>query len=326
MDTFVDSSWYYLRFLNPDDDSRMVDSQRAAHWMPVDQYVGGIEHAILHLLYARFVCRVLRDMGLVFIEEPFARLFNQGMITKLNPATGKIEKMSKSRGNTVSPDELIERFGADTVRLYTLFIGPPEKESEWSEEGVVGAWRFLNRVHDLCARGAGLPAGDDGPGDTALKRLEHRTIQRVTEDAARFHFHTAVAALMEFQRGIADAIDASGESGASVRAAIRTLLLLLHPIAPHITEEWWERLGGKGLILQTAWPDFDRDLATTTRVTLVVQVNGKVRGRLDMVRGVKEEEALSLARADERIRPWLEGKRLTRAVYVADRLLNLVVQ
>ncbi|HYR46237.1 MAG TPA: class I tRNA ligase family protein, partial [Thermoanaerobaculia bacterium] len=326
MDTFVDSSWYYLRFLNPDDDSSMVDSERAARWMPVDQYVGGIEHAILHLLYARFVCRVLKDMGLVSIEEPFARLFNQGMITKLNLATGKIEKMSKSRGNTVSPDELIERFGADTVRLYTLFIGPPEKESEWSEEGVVGAWRFLNRVHDLCARAAALPSGDGGPGGTALKRLEHRTIQRVTEDAARFHFHTAVAALMEFQRGIADAMDAGEESTASVRGATRTLLRLLHPIAPHITEEWWERVGEKGLILQTAWPDFDPELATAPRVTLVVQVNGKVRGRLDVVRGAGEEEALSLARADERIRPWLEGKRLTRAVYVADRLLNLVVQ
>jgi len=326
MDTFVDSSWYYLRFLNPDDDSSMVDSERAARWMPVDQYVGGIEHAILHLLYARFVCRVLKDMGLVSIEEPFARLFNQGMITKLNLATGKIEKMSKSRGNTVSPDELIERFGADTVRLYTLFIGPPEKESEWSEEGVVGAWRFLNRVHDLCARAAALPSGDGDPGGTALKRLEHRTIQRVTEDAAHFHFHTAVAALMEFQRGIADAMDSGEESTASVRGAARTLLRLLHPIAPHITEEWWERLGEKGLILQTAWPDFDPELATTPRVTLVVQVNGKVRGRLDVVRGAREEEALSLARADERIRPWLEGKRLTRAVYVADRLLNLVVQ
>jgi leucyl-tRNA synthetase len=326
MDTFVDSSWYYLRFLNPADASRMIDSERAAHWMPVDQYVGGIEHAILHLLYARFVCRVVKDMGLVAIEEPFARLFNQGMITKLNPASGKIEKMSKSRGNTVSPDELIERFGADTVRLYTLFIGPPEKESEWSEEGVVGAYRFLNRVHELCGRVAALPDAAAGERDTPLSRLEHRTIQRVSSDASRFHFHTAVAALMEFQRGIADALEAGTETAPRLREAAGTLLKLLHPVAPHLTDEWWERLGGKSYLLETAWPEFDADLATTPRVTLVVQVNGKVRARLDVERGAPEAEALSLARADVRIRPWLEGKELARAVYVPDRLLNLVVR
>jgi leucyl-tRNA synthetase len=326
MDTFVDSSWYYLRFLNPDDASRMIDSERAAHWMPVDQYVGGIEHAILHLLYARFVCRVVKDMGLVAIEEPFARLFNQGMITKLNPASGKIEKMSKSRGNTVSPDELIERFGADTVRLYTLFIGPPEKESEWSEEGVVGAYRFLNRVHELCARVASLPPAATGERDTPLARFEHRTIQRVSADASRFHFHTAVAALMEFQRGISDALEAGTETPTRLREAAGTLLKLLHPIAPHLTEEWWERFGGKEFLVETAWPAFDADLATTPRVTLVVQVNGKVRGRLDVERGAQEAEALALARGDDRIRPWLEGKELDRAVFVPDRLLNLVVR
>jgi leucyl-tRNA synthetase len=326
MDTFVDSSWYYLRFLNPDDATRMIDPARAAHWMPVDQYVGGIEHAILHLLYARFVCRVLKDMRLVGIEEPFARLFNQGMITKSNPATGKIEKMSKSRGNTVSPDELIERFGADTVRLYTLFIGPPEKESEWSEEGVVGAYRFVNRVHELCTRVEALPRGEAGPPDTPLARLEHRTIQRVTADAARFHFHTAVAALMEFQRGIAEAMDAGEETAARLRDAAKTLLKLLHPIAPHLTDDWWERLGEKGMLLETAWPVFDPGLATTPRVTLVVQVNGKVRGRLDVERGASEPEVLTLAREDDRIRPWVEGKELDRAVFVPDRLLNLVVR
>jgi leucyl-tRNA synthetase len=326
MDTFVDSSWYYLRFLNPQDAERMIDPARAAHWMPVDQYVGGIEHAILHLLYARFVCRVLKDLGLVGIEEPFARLFNQGMITKLNPATGKIEKMSKSRGNTVSPDELIERFGADTVRLYTLFIGPPEKESEWSEEGVVGAYRFLNRVHELCERVANLPDAVAGPRDTPLARLQHRTIQRVSADASRFHFHTAVAALMEFQRGMSDALEAGAETGPRLREAAGTLLQLLHPVAPHLTDEWWERLGEKDLLLETAWPMFDADLATSPRVTLVVQVNGRVRARLDVERGAAEEEALALARADGRIRPWLEGKELARAIFVPDRLLNLVVR
>jgi len=328
MDTFVDSSWYYLRFLDPADATQMVDRDRARAWMPVDQYVGGIEHAILHLLYARFICRVMKDLGLVDLEEPFGRLFNQGMITKLNPLSGKIEKMSKSRGNTVSPDELVERFGADTVRVYTLFIGPPEKESEWSEDGVLGAYRFLNRVHDLASRVAELPDGAGvGAGEpTPLERLAHRTIQRVTEDAGRFHFHTATAALMEFQRGIAEALAAGGETPSVLRESTRTLVKLLHPMAPHLSEELWESLGGQESLLQTPWPTFDPALAESPRVTLVVQVNGRVRGRLDLERGAEESEAVERARADEKIRPWVEGKRIERAVYVPDRLLNLVVQ
>jgi leucyl-tRNA synthetase len=264
----------------------------------------------------------------VGLEEPFERLFNQGMITKLNPSTGKVEKMSKSRGNTVSPDELIARLGADTVRLYTLFIGPPEKESEWSEEGVVGAFRFLNRVHDLCSRVREIDpgAGELGPADTPLSRFEHRTIRRVTEDAERFHFHTAIAALMEFQRAISDASEEGSESGAAVVRATRTLLKLLHPIAPHLTEEWWERLGERPFLLEARWPDYDPELATTARVTLVVQVNGRVRGKLDVERGEDEAAAVALAQRDARIRPWVEGKKITRSVYVPDRLLNLVVR
>ncbi|MEP6993803.1 MAG: leucine--tRNA ligase [Acidobacteriota bacterium] len=327
MDTFVDSSWYYLRFVNPQDADRMIDTERVDRWLPVDQYIGGIEHAILHLLYARFICRVLQDIGLVHLDEPFARLFNQGMITRANPATGKIEKMSKSRGNTVSPDELITRFGADTVRLYTLFIGPPEKESEWSEEGVAGAYRFLNRVHDLCARIQDLPAdGPPGPADTVLRRAMHRTVQRVTVDAAEFHFHTAVAALMEFQRDLTDAVEQGEEAPAALRDAATTLLQLLHPIAPHLTEEWWQRMGQRGFVVESAWPVFDAALATPTDVTLVVQVNGKVRGKLSLARGASESEAMAQVRADERIRLWVDGKEITRTVFVPDRLLNLVVR
>ena len=329
MDTFVDSSWYYLRFLNPHDAARMVDPERVRRWMPVGQYIGGIEHAILHLLYARFICRVLKDLGLVHLEEPFERLFNQGMITRLNAATGKIEKMSKSRGNTVSPDELIARYGADTVRLYTLFIGPPEKESEWSEDGVAGAYRFLNRVHDLCSR-VGERGGDarpgDAPRDTPLSRLMHRSVERVSDDARRFHFHTAIAALMEFQRGIADALEEGSESPATVREATKALLQLLHPIAPHLTEEWWRRFGEKGFLVESSWPAYDPDLATPLGVTLVVQVNGKVRGRLEVARGASESDAMALLRSDERIRGWVEGKEITRTVFVPDRLLNLVVR
>jgi leucyl-tRNA synthetase len=294
-------------------------------WLPVDQYIGGIEHAILHLLYARFICRVLKDMGLVHLEEPFERLFNQGMITRLNAATGKIEKMSKSRGNTVSPDELIERYGADTVRLYTLFIGPPEKESEWSEEGVAGAYRFLNRVHELCGRVAAL-SRDAGPADTPLRRLTHRSIERVTEDAERFHFHTAIAALMEFQRGIAEAIEQGREAPGALRDAARALLQLLHPVAPHLTEEWWRRFGERGFLVESRWPAFDPALATPVGVTLVVQVNGKVRGKLELPRGASESDAMRLLGADERIQSWLDGREVTRTVFVPDRLLNLVVR
>jgi leucyl-tRNA synthetase len=335
MDTFVDSSWYYLRFLAPGETTRMIDSQRAALWMPVDQYVGGIEHAILHLLYARFICRVLKDMGLVAIEEPFARLFNQGMITRANRKTGRVEKMSKSRGNTVSPDELIARFGADTVRVYTLFIGPPEKESEWSEDGVLGAHRFLNRVHELCARVAAEPLPPSQPKPAAgsgevgaLERLRHQTIRRVTEDAARFHFHTAIAALMEFQRAITESVEEGREAPGVIREGVRTLLQLLHPMAPHLTDEWWQRFRGPepDLLVEVSWPAYDPALATAPRVTLVVQVNGKVRGRLDVERGAPETEALALARGDEKIRAWLAGKEFVRSVYVPDRLLNLVVR
>jgi leucyl-tRNA synthetase len=327
MDTFVDSSWYYLRFLDPSDTTRMVDPARAARWMPVDQYIGGIEHAILHLLYARFICRVMRDLGLVSVEEPFARLFNQGMITKLNPKSGRIEKMSKSRGNTVSPDELIARLGADSVRLYTLFLGPPEKEVEWSEEGVAGASRFLHRVHDACARAFALAeGGEPGPVDTPLSRLRHRTIRRVSEDAGRFHFHTAIAALMEYQRGLTEALEEGRETPAALRESAAILLKLLHPVAPHLTEEWWQRSGGKGFLLEAPWPAYDPELSSTARVELVVQVNGKVRGRLDVERGTEESHAVALARQDERIRPWVEGKQIARAVFVPDRLLNLVVR
>jgi leucyl-tRNA synthetase len=305
----------------------MVDPARAARWMPVDQYIGGIEHAILHLLYARFICRVIQELGLVSVEEPFARLFNQGMITKLNPKSGRIEKMSKSRGNTVSPDELIERLGADSVRLYTLFLGPPEKEVEWSEEGVSGAFRFLGRVHETCSRVFALPEGGPaGPEDTPLARLRHRTIRRVTEDAERFHFHTAIAALMEYQRGLAEALEAGEETPAALRESARVLLKLLHPVAPHLTDEWWRKSGETGFLLEAPWPAFDAELSRPLRVELVVQVNGKVRGRLDVERGTAESDAVALARDDEKIRPWVEGKEIARAVFVPDRLLNLVVR
>jgi leucyl-tRNA synthetase len=322
MDTFVDSSWYYLRFIDPRDDTRIFDTQRVNHWLPVDQYIGGIEHAILHLLYARFICRVVCDLGLISFEEPFARLFNQGMITRLNPSSGKIEKMSKSRGNTVSPDDLIERFGADTERVYTLFMGPPEKEVEWSEEGVAGAYRFLGRVSDLVRQGAELSKTGDA-GDSELVRVAHRTIRRVTENIERFHFNVVVAALMEFQRTISEAVASRKEAPAALRFAIRSLLALLHPIAPHLTEEGWEMMGGHGFLLEAPWPAWDPRLATTETVTIVIQVEGRVRDRIEVDRGTAEDEIERLAQERETVRKWLGG-RPARAFYVPGRLINLV--
>ncbi len=250
------------------------------------------------------------------------------MITKLNPATGKIEKMSKSRGNTVSPDELIARFGADTVRLYTLFIGPPEKESEWSEEGVVGASRFFKRVHELCARVAAAPAAPSAAGaDSPLPRLEHRTIQRVTEDAARFHFHTAVAALDGVSAGDRRRDRREGtETPASLRRAARTLVAA--PASGRAAPD--ARSGGsarrEGFLLERGWPSSIAALATAPRVTLVVQVNGKVRGKLERRAGRRAGRRWpSLARTRRSV-PWVDGKEIARSVYVPDRLLNLVVR
>jgi len=323
MDTFVDSSWYYLRFVDPGNDRVPFDSKIADRWLPVDQYVGGIEHAILHLLYARFFCRVLHDFGMVGFEEPFARLFNQGMITRLNPATGKIEKMSKSRGNTVSPDELIEQYGADTERVYTLFLGPPEKECEWSTEGVAGGYRFLARVHEACAAIAAMPRAGE-VGDSPLVRKTHQTIRRVTDDIARFHFNVVVAALMEFQRALTDAAAEAKETPAALHFAARTLLALLHPVAPHLTEEWWERFGEPPFLLTSAWPQADPALLVEDSIEIRIQVQGKLRDKMMVGRDEAPEEVERLAREREAVRRWL-GVTPARAYYNRQKqIINFV--
>ena len=268
MDTFVDSSWYYLRYLSPRNEDEMFSSEVANAWAPIDQYMGGIEHAILHLLYARFVCRVLHDFGMVGFEEPFSRLFNQGMITRYAEKTGRIEKMSKSKGNTVSPNQLIEDMGADTERVYTLFLGPPEDEVEWNDEAVSGAYRFLNRIWRLAEAVEDAPP--TGPADEELERLQHETIERVTRDMERFKFNTAVAALMEFVNGLSRALEDQTASKGRCDESLDCLLRLLHPMAPHITEELWERRGHLESLLDSGWPEFDesktvRDVVTDCR-------------------------------------------------------------
>ena len=348
MDTFVDSSWYYARFISARDDKRIFDPATVNRWLPVDQYIGGIEHAILHLLYARFICRTLYDMGLVNFEEPFARLFNQGPITKegyRNPAENmtwvpldevewrdgkpfykgvelvpEVGKMSKSRFNVVPPDELIDRFGADTERVYTLFIAPPEKEAAWSDEGVIGAWRFLGRVWNHGEAVSALRGAP--PPSAALIRKTHQTIAAVTQRIERFEFNTAISALMELSNAIDDAL-AAGEN-ASESYAI--LLQLLHPFAPHITEELWEKLGKKGFVLVSPWPESDPALMREDSVTIVVQVNGKLRGHVEVANPPVEEQVLAAVRGNERVQQWVSGRQVIKTIYVPGKLVNVVVR
>ncbi len=324
MDTFVDSSWYYLRYLSPRDESRMFDSELANRWAPVDQYIGGIEHAILHLLYARFVCKALADLGLVSFREPFTNLFNQGMITHFSENSGRVEKMSKSKGNTVSPDALIESMGADTERVYTLFLGPPEEEVEWNDEAVAGAWRFLNRVwrcHEA------LPdAPPTGSADRQLERLRHETIQRVTGDLDRFKFNTSVAALMELTNGLTRALDGRTVSRSACEQAFDTLITLLHPFAPHLTEELWERRGYDGSLLEASWPVYDEEKLRRSRMTVVVQIDGKLRDRLELDAEADRGEIERAALASDKVRQHIGDRRVSRAVVVPGRLINLVTE
>jgi len=346
MDTFVDSSWYYARYISARDDEQIFDSKLVNHWLPVDQYIGGIEHAILHLLYARFICRTLFDMGLVNFEEPFTRLFNQGVITKegyknadggwvaldevehrdgvpYEKSTGKqltaeVGKMSKSRFNVVPPDELIARYGADTERVYTLFIAPPEKEAAWSDEGVVGAHRFLGRVWNMASA---IADSGQQTADSKIIRKMHQTIDAVTQRMARFEFNTAISFLMELSNAIGENVGAS-----NAREAYLALLQMLHPFAPHITEELWQQLGETGFILTSTWPVADPALMQEDVVTIAVQVNGKLRGQVDVANPPSKEDAITAAKANENVRKWIEGKEIAKEIYVPGKLVNIVVK
>jgi leucyl-tRNA synthetase len=330
MDTFVDSAWYYLRYLDPKNDRAPFDSEIVRRWTPVTQYIGGIEHAILHLLYARFFAKVMKDLGLVSFEEPFAALFNQGMITKQSPS-GRVEKMSKSRGNAVSLDPLIEEKGSDSVRTFMLFLGPAEKDAEWNDDGIAGAERFLARIEVtvgkfLQSATATAEAREPAQADTPASRIRHRAIQRITQDFESFSFHTAVARLMEFSRHVADLVaDKKAEPG-EVATSVRTLVALLHPVAPHLSEELNERLGNAQSLLVSPWPLFDPALAVEESATVVVQINGKVRGQLSLPRGVTEQSVIDSAEKEEALSRWFLGKERVKTIYVPDRLLNLVVR
>ncbi|MDQ6773070.1 MAG: leucine--tRNA ligase [Candidatus Dormibacteraeota bacterium] len=321
MDTFMDSSWYFLRYTDAGNQLQPFDPELADHWMPVTQYTGGVEHAILHLLYSRFFQKVLHDAGLAEAVEPFARLFTQGMVTR----GGHV--MSKSLGNGVAPDDLVAREGADAGRLYEMFIGPPEDDSEWTDEAVAGPARFLQRVWRLVVEPEAGRVGDGTavPDAAALRRLVHQTIRRVTADYDGFRFNTAVSALMELANAMQDHLAAGGARDAAWDGAVRELIRLLHPMAPHVTEELWQRIGEEGLCADAAWPEWDPAAAADREVDLVVQVAGRRRDVLRVPAGLDEAAALRRALASPAVRRALgETAEPARVVHVPDRLLNLV--
>lgn len=319
MDTFVDSSWYYLRYISPRDKRRAFAAKDVNNWLPVDQYIGGIEHAILHLLYSRFITKVFYDLGLVNFDEPFGNLFTQGMIIKDGA------KMSKSKGNVVSPDDLIKRYGADTVRLYTLFIGPPEKDAEWSDRGAEGAYRFITRVWRLVEKAAGKEEhGADMPA--ALERKMHQTIKKVTEDIDReFHFNTAISAVMELVNAIYNEIGKDGKIGPSARKAVKTTVRLLSPFIPHIAEEMWEMLGNKPSIFKLEWPGYDEGLIKEKRNVIPIQINGRLRSKIEVDAGIQEELLKKAVLADEKVGKWVAGKPVKKFIIIPERLVNIIV-
>ncbi|MCF7817710.1 MAG: leucine--tRNA ligase [Kiritimatiellales bacterium] len=339
MDTFVDSSWYFLRYLSARDASQAINTEICNKWMPVDQYIGGIEHAILHLLYARFFTKAIKDLGLIGFDEPFKHLFTQGMICKKGP-DGNLYKMSKSKGNVVSPEELLKQYGADTVRLYTLFIGPPEKEAEWQDTGVEGASRFLKRIWRRVAENHAILCGADIPvcppdvetmeaPERDLYRKTNETIQQITRglDGA-FTFNTAIAAIMELMNAI-DALKISADSSDSAkivfRDAIVNVVLLISPFAPHIAEELWVELGHAPGVMNADWPVVNEAALKRDELDMAVQVNGKVRDQIKVPASASQTEIEAIAMASEKIQTWLEGKTVRKVIVVPGRLVNIAV-
>ncbi len=331
MDTFVDSSWYFIRYLDSRNEQVPWDRAAADHWLPVDQYIGGVEHAILHLMYARFFTKALADLGHLDVQEPFANLFAQGMVTRDGA------KMSKSKGNTVAPAEYVERYGADTARTYICFMGPPERGGDWSDEGVEGVSRFLSRLWRLCEEVEGLrPASETDlkslatEGDArALLAKAHWAIEKVTRDFERgFQFNTAIAAVMELVNDayrVKDALIGKGDGEAVLRFATATAASLVFPFAPHLGAEVWERLNGDR-IWERPWPQADPDLLKSDTITLIVQVNGKLRDRIEVSADASQEEMLAVARESDNIRRHLDGKEVVKEIVVPGKLVNLVVK
>jgi leucyl-tRNA synthetase len=364
MDTFVESSWYFDRFACPDYDQGPLDKKRVDYWMPVDQYIGGIEHAILHLLYSRFFTRVLKEMGWVSVDEPFTNLLTQGMVCKevyecpkdgyLYPdeveepgetircrkcgspiSIGRLEKMSKSKKNVVDPEYLIEKYGADIARMFCLFASPPEKDLDWSDQGVEGSARFLNRVwrlfyeqHLRLQNVKPFPFGTVLEGNRkSLRQKTHKAIKKVTEDIERFHFNTAISAIMELVNEIyvSEVKDRTDEiSGRVIRESLETVVVLLSPYVPHFAEELWETLGNQESIIQTRWPEYDPEAVLEEEILIVIQVNGRLRDRMTIPASYGEEEVKTWALKSERIQKLVEGKEIKRVILVPKKLVNIV--
>jgi len=331
MATFFDSSWYFLRFCSPKFDEAPFDSKEVKYWMRVDQYIGGIEHAILHLLYSRFFTKFFKDLGIVNFSEPFERLLTQGMVLKDG------EVMSKSRGNIVDPDGIIKKYGADTLRLYILFAGPPETEMEWNDKGMEGSFRFLNRVWRLVSQLSSLPVnqlnrptGQPANRPTDLIRKTHETIKRVTEDIEGFRFNTAISAIMELVN-TAYSVERlpDGKAGIAhskdLKEAVEIIVMLLSPFAPHMCEEMWEKSGHKESILKAPWPKYEAAVLKQETALIIIQVNGKVRTRMSLPADMDERGLKEAALSDETVKKWIEGKPVKNFVVVPNKLVNIVV-
>ena len=322
MDTFVDSSWYFYRYTDAGNDAEPYGPAKARSWFPIDQYIGGVEHAVLHLIYCRFFTKVMRDLGLIEWDEPVSRMFTQGMVIR----NGR--KMSKSFGNVVSPEDLVEKYGSDTARMFSLFAAPPDRDLEWLDEGVEGMWRFLSRVFRLIDRNAkGQIAASSEPtneADRAALRKLHQTIGRVTRDfETRWHFNTSIASIMELTNEIHDR-EVQLSAGV-MQQVLQGLTLLLSPFSPHLAEELWLKLGQPAPVLDARWPEVDEALAREDSVQVVVQVNGKLRDRLQVPKGLPKEQLSERARELERIRTLLDGKTVRKVIEIPDRLVNFVV-
>lgn len=327
MDTFTCSSWYFFRYTSPNEKEKAFAREASEYWMPVDQYIGGIEHAVMHLLYARFFTKVIRDLGLAKFDEPFVNLLTQGMVLKDG------EVMSKSKGNVVEPNEIVEKYGADTGRLFILFVSPPERDLEWSEQGVEGCYRFLNRlwriVFDNQKKWTESSQVELVKEDENLKRLLHQTIKKVTEDVEiRFNFNTAIASIMELINANYKYNENKKDKANKLllEELTRSLLLMLAPFVPHITEELWLRIGGQFSIHQRDWPSYDEEWARSEEITLVIQVNGKLRDRITTRRGLSKEESEKIALDSPRVQRHISGKEIVRIINLQDKLINIVVK
>jgi len=324
MDTFMCSSWYFLRYASPKCEEAPFNDEQVKYWLPVDLYTGGAEHAVMHLLYARFFVKAIRDMGLVDFDEPFTRLFNQGVVI------AQKQKMSKSRGNVITPDEYVSELGADAVRAYLMFVAPWEQGGEWDDSGISGISRWLNRVWNLVLGGYSS-GGEVTPvtkqkAERELSRITHQAIRKVTEDLERLRFNTMIAALMEFTNYLVKVNEAGIVGDSDWRKSIDTLLLLMAPTAPHLAEELWQQTGHDYSIHNQSWPQWDAELAKDEEITLVVQVNGKLRDRIIVPASITEADAKQLALESKRVKAHLEGKEISQIIVVGRGLVNLVVR